>query len=175
MTLSTPVKIVVLAALALAVGLGGLMLVIGNRSSAATPPAPAPAAAHAQPVAVHHAPARPVVSHKRRPKVVLLPGMPRAIALPLLHHEAVVVAVYNSHTPGDRAAAVAARSGAHIAHAGFVAADVSHAGVANAIAVWSNSPMNPAVLVVRRPGRIVFSVAGPSDPDAVAQAVTSAR
>jgi hypothetical protein len=174
MTLSTPVKIVVLAALALALGLGGLMLVVNKHASAApTPAAPAPA----QPAAVHHpaAPVKAAPKPKAKPKVVLLPGIPGPIAQSLLHHPVAVIAVFNSRTPGDRAALVSARAGARAAHAGFVAADVSHQAVANAMAIWASSTMNPAILVVKRPGTIVFGVAGPSDKDTVAQAVANAR
>jgi hypothetical protein len=176
MTLSTPVKIVVLAALALALGLGGLMLVFAKHSGAATTPAtPVPA----QPIVLHHAaaPAKPAPKPlaKPKPKIVLLPGIPGPIAASLRHHPIAVIAVYNSHTPGDRGALVSARAGARAAHAGFVAADVSHSAVANAIAIWASSPMNPAILVVKRPGTIAFGVAGPSDKDTVAQAVANAR
>lgn len=171
MTLSTPVKIVALAALALVLGLGGLLLVVHKHASpAATPPAPVPA----QP-AQHHAAAPAKPAPKPKPRVVLLPGLPTAIAQSLLHHPITVVAVYNSGTPGDRAALVSARAGAREAHAGFIAANVSHPAVANAIAIWASSTMNPAILVVKRPGTIVFGVAGPSDQDTVAQAIANAR
>ncbi|HEY5294058.1 MAG TPA: hypothetical protein VIJ70_01115 [Gaiellaceae bacterium] len=166
MTLSTPVKIVTLAALALALALGGLLILTTNRrTGTSVPPRIAPAQ---QPVI--RVTANPKPAPQVKPKLVLDPSLPSPLRRALLHNRQVVAVVYSSAIAGDRAALVEARAGAHAAHAGFAALDVRNESVASSVATWMTVHADPAVLVVRRPGTVVFSVAGLADRQTVAQA-----
>jgi hypothetical protein len=173
MTLSTPLKIVVLAALALALGTGGLLAVTAARhkttSDVVVPPKHITPAAH---VVVVKATPKPK-PHKAA--LQLDPSAPLIIRRALEHHTSVVVAVYSSAAPGDQQLVDEARAGARAAHAGFVAANVHIESIAAAVATWSNRASDPFVLVVRRPGRVVWGVDGLTDRDTVAQAVLSAK
>jgi hypothetical protein len=171
MTLSTPLKIVVLAAVALAIGMGGVVLLLGHRSSpAAAPPVPTTAAA----THVFHTVVKPAPKPHRAP-IVLAPGLPPLFRATLERKPVFVVAIFSSHVPGDRSMLAEARAGAHAAHVPFLAADVAHPAIANAVATWSNGVGDPAVIVVRRPGRAVFMVTGTTDRTTIAQAALTAR
>lgn len=166
MTLSTPAKIVALAALALALALGGLLILTSKQHiSTSVPPQPAAAQHPVIRVTVNAKPAPRV-----KPKLVLDPSLPAPLRRALLHSRQVVAVVYSSAIAGDRAALVEARAGAHAAHAGFAALDVRNESIATSVATWMTFHADPAVLVVRRPGTVVFSVAGLADRETVAQA-----
>jgi hypothetical protein len=172
MTLSTPVKIVALAALALLLGLGGVLMLSAKH---------APAAISVPPI-VHHVVQATVVSKAApaktkavKPRVVLQPGLPSIVRLALERNANAVIVVYSSRVPADRAIRAEALAGAHLAHAAFVPADVANNGIAAGVASWSASIADPAVLVVRRPGRVVFGARGLTDRLTVAQAVRTAK
>lgn len=169
MTLSTPVKVVALAGLALILGLGGVVLLLAKHGSAAPAPISIPAVHHATPVSA------PTRHHKTAPKVVLEPGLPPVVRAMLMHRPTAVVAIYSSRIPGDIAVAKEAFAGARAAHAGFIGVNVAYNAVAAGVATWSNGASDPAVLVVRRPGRIVFAVTGTTDRQTIAQAVLTAK
>jgi hypothetical protein len=168
MTLSTPVKIVALAGLAIVLGLAGVLLLMSGHG---TPSAVAVVAPHATHPSKPAAPA----PHRARTTVRIDAGVPLVVARVLERKPAVVVAVYSSKNAGDRAVLAEARAGARLTHAGFVAADVANNAIASAVATWSPTVADPAVLVVRRPGKVVFGVSGATDRQTVAQAVVSAR
>lgn|SRR5581483_3880134 len=175
MALSLPVKIVALSALALALGLGGVMLLLKPHASAASAPlvvVPPPAARHA--VVVKTSAPKPAPK-PTAPKVHIEPGVPPLIAAVLQQKPVVVVAVYSSRNPGDVAVAKQAAEGAHDAHAPWIAINVANNTMATAVATWSSSVADPAVLVVKRPGTISFSIVGPTDRATIAQAVANAR
>jgi hypothetical protein len=167
MTLSTPVKIVALAALALVLGLGGVALLLSKHSSASGP--------IVIPPAVHHTVASARAHQPRKAPIVLDSSLPPVIHAALMRRATAVVVVYNSRIAGDRAILGEARAGAHTAHAAFVAANVANNRIAAVIAHWSNIVRVPAVIVARRPGRIVFAVTGSTDRSTVAQAVLSSK
>jgi hypothetical protein len=170
MTLSTPVKIVALGALAIVLALGGVLL-LTHKPASASPPAVTPPTQH-----VFSAVKAKVQPHKSQVKQIkLLPGLPSTVRSALEKHAVVVVAIYSSRNAGDRAVLAEVRSGARAAHAGFLAANVALNPVAAGVATWSSSVSDPATFVVRRPGKIVFAVNGPTDSDAIAQAAISAR
>lgn len=162
MTLSTPVKIVALAALAIALGLGGLLVLTHGSSPSA---AVTPVAVHVPHVTVKVAP---------KPQLHLDPGLPSVVRSALEKRAVAVVAIYSSQSATDRSLLAAARAGAHEAHAAFVAANVALEGVALGVSTWAGPADVPAVVVVRRPGRIVFA-AGLTDSATVAQAATTSR
>jgi hypothetical protein len=167
MTLSTPVKIVALAALALALAMGGALMLFAKRTSGAS-------TVVAPPVVHHTAPVTRTVA-KPKPRVVLNPGLPLVIRRALERRPVAVLAIYSSRVATDRAVLTEARAGAHSAHAGFVAANVSNNKVAAVVATWSDIVRDPAVLIFRRPGRVVFAVSGLTDRQAVAQAALTAK
>jgi hypothetical protein len=171
MTLSTPVKVVALAGLALMLGAAGLLLLSSHGSSS--------------PSAVHHAtaartihittPARHAPVVKAKPKLVLDPSLPPAVARKLhLSHEAVVFA-YTGASASDRALLTQVREGAHSAGVPFVPLNVTDEKTAVAVHGWADTSADPVTLVVKRPGTILFQVQGLTDSQAVAQAAASAR
>lgn len=87
----------------------------------------------------------------------------------------VVVSLYASDVPLDRLARAEATAGARDAGAGFVAIDVVSAKHSEAIALGMGVVSAPAVLVLRRPGKLVTHLAGVIDRVAVAQAAADAR
>lgn len=176
MTLSTPIKIVALAGLALALGMGGVLMLLGHHSApaaAAAPPAP-----RAVTRVVHSAPkVQPKPVAKPKPHVVIAAGTPKPVASVLQRSpKAVVGVVYSSRVPADRAVLAEASAGAREAHALLVPMDVARPAIAQLLAVSSLGRASaPTVFVMRRPGRVVFEVSGPTDRTTVAQAALTAR
>ena len=172
MTISTPVKIVALGALAIMLGLGGLVLLHRPASQSASSPVAATPVAHTAHVVVKTAPR---VTHKPKPALHLAPGLPTAVRGALEKRAVAVVAIYSSKNATDRSVLAEARAGAHEARASFVAANVARESIALGVERWSGQTSVPAVLVVRRPGTIVFAVAGLTDRATVMQAATTSR
>jgi hypothetical protein len=168
MTLSNPVKIVALAALALALGAAGVFTLVA-RGGSSSPPSTPPAVVKVIPVASSHT--TPLAHPK--PKLVLDPNLPAPVSHGLRLSKEVVAFVYSPASATDRALLAEVRAGAHAAKVGFVALDVQKESVAAAVYGWSSSTADPAVLVVRRPGKVVFSLNGPTDRDSVAAAAAA--
>jgi len=171
MTLSTPVKIAALAALALALGAAGVVLLLGGAHKA---PAAAPIAKPAVQV-VHVHTAAPHRVARVKPTLKLDPNLPAPLHHALELSREVVAFVYSTSSAGDAALLSQVRAGASQAHVGFVPLDVQSESVAASVFSWSRSAADPVVMVVRRPGTIVFTLAGATDSAAVAQAAASAR
>jgi hypothetical protein len=171
-TLSPPVRIVVLAGLLLALAGAGVLeypklkdrLHHSQAAAARTVPT-----ATTTPVSARPTPARP--AQPARPAV---PGLPPAVATALQDRKTVVAFVYSPASPGDVALLDAVRDGARDAHAAFVPLDVTRDGVAVDVYAWTKQPADPEVLVVRSPGRIAFAIQGATDSTAVAQAAATA-
>jgi hypothetical protein len=141
--------------------------VIGGSSTDSTPVAlPSPST----PVT----PAKPAQTSPAKPTVVLLAGLPAQIASKLHYSKVVVVALYTGTAAGDRAAVAQARSGAREVGAGFTAINVLDEKQALAVVKFGGPVDSPAVLVVRRPGRIVTQFTGTVDGKVVAQAAHNA-
>jgi hypothetical protein len=87
----------------------------------------------------------------------------------------VVAFVYTGVSASDRALALVALVGARRAHLPFVPLDVSNEHTADAVFGWAPSTDDPQVLIVRRPGKVVFQFSGPIDAKSVAQAAAAAR
>ena len=109
-----------------------------------------------------------------KPTIVLLEGLPAPIASKLRHSKVVVVSLYMGTAAGDRAAVVQARTGARKVGAAFTAINVLDEKQARAVAGFGAPVDLPAVLVVRRPGRIVAQFTGTVDGKIVAQAAHNA-
>ena len=140
--------------------------VIGDSSTDSTPVATPSQSSPATPSKATTTPAKP--------SVVLLPGLPAQIASKLRYSKVVVVSLYTSTAAGDRAAVAQARSGAREVGAGFTAINVLDEKHARVVAAFGGPVDSPAVLVVRRPGRIVTQFTGTVDGQVVAQAAHNA-
>jgi hypothetical protein len=84
------------------------------------------------------------------------------------------VSLYTGTSAGDRAAVAQARTGARQVGAGFTAINVLEEKPASRIAQFGGPSDSPAVLIVRRPGRIVSEFTGPVEGKVVAQAAHNA-
>jgi hypothetical protein len=201
---SQPVQILALVGLLGALALGAGFALLGKSSgSEAVPktiqplhphhkPAAAVAPAHAvskPAVATHAKPAvkassktKPVAVHKTKAKakpthVVKLPanGLPDVVNRALLAHEVVVVSLYDPQAVVDAASLGEAQAGAKLANVGFVPLNVLSQAQAEPLAKKLGVLPDPALLVFRRPGDLVFRVNGFADRDTVAQAAANAR
>jgi hypothetical protein len=86
-----------------------------------------------------------------------------------------VAAVVARGIQADADVLAAARQGAQRSGAAFASLDVASARTARALSRWQSGASDPAVLVVRRPGRVVGEIDGWSDATMVAELVASAR
>ena len=171
MTLSSPVKLAALALLALVLGTAGVFLLLASNHSASTTSAP-PKVIKVIAVQPQARAARPRTT---KPKLQLDPNLPAPLRNGLERSREVVAFVYSPSSPIDRTLLAEVRAGARAAHVGFVALNVQLEPVAAATFAWANSPADPATLVVRRPGKVVFMLQGPTDRETVAQAAARTR
>ena len=178
MTLSPPIRILALVGVLVAVGLG-ILLFAHNRSASSSSSSAASSAstsnsqsATQQPVT---SPVKPVASKPVKPKVVLLAGLPTPIAHALRNSKVVIVALFAHGANGDQAAVAEARAGAKSAHAGFAAVNVLDEKTARSLGKFAGTDTAPpAVLVVKRPGKIVNQFSGTADSEIIAQAALNA-
>jgi hypothetical protein len=193
---SQPVRILALVGILGALALGAGFALLGKGSGTAAAPAvikplhghlkvtkPAPAVARHR---VRAAPTRlrPAV-HKRaaaRSKqkaaaVAKLPtnGLPAVINHALLTHMVVVVSLYDPEATVDSASVGEAQAGAKLANVGFVPLNVLSQAQAGPLAKKLGVLPDPALLVFRRPGDLVFRINGFADRNTVAQAAVNSR
>ena len=170
MTLSTPVKVLALAGLALILGAGGVVMLVAHPSHKA---APTPSAV----IPVVHVVTHHTVAPKPapKPKLQLDPNLPTPVRQKLQLSRETVAYVYTGASAADRALLTQVRKGAHAAGVPFVALNVTNEKLAESVFGWTATTADPIVLVVRRPGKIVFQLAGLTDSQTVAQAAASAR
>ena len=167
--LSTPIKILILALLALVVGAAGLFILERSGSTATQNRSVSrPAATH---TAVHH----PVAPKHVAPAVHFTPFLPQPLQHALTYSRFVVAVVYAPGNPIDAQVLAQARKGARSVHAKVVALNIHNEQVAASTAAWMKNPVEPAVFVVSRPGNIVVELDGYADSMTVAQAVVDAR
>ena len=171
--LSTPIKILTLALLALVVGAAGLFILESNRS---TSPQSVPAS-HAKTThaPTHTASHHSVVPRHVAPAVHFAPFLPQPLQHALLYSRLVVAVVYAPGNPIDAQVLAQARQGARSVHAKVIALNIHNEQIAASTAAWMKSPVEPAVLVVGRTGRIAVELDGYADSMTVAQAVVDAR
>ncbi len=171
--ISTPIKILMLALLALVVGAAGLFILERSRSTATgnAPLSRSTATHSATHTAVHH----PVAPKHVAPVVHFAPFLPQPLQHALTYSRLVVAVVYAPGNPIDAQVLAQARKGARSVHAKVVALNVRNEQVAASTAAWMKNPVEPAVLVVSRPGNIAVELDGYADSMTVAQAVVDAR
>lgn len=116
----------------------------------------------------------PQATTPAKPKIVLLPGLPGAVASKLHYSRIVVVSLYSGRSAGDRAAVAEARAGARAAGAGFVAINVGDDRAAKGMSSFAGPVSSPSMLVVKRPGKIVTRMEGTVDTTVVSQAAHNA-
>lgn len=158
-----------LALIGVVVAAAGMLLVarpmlLGNSAETASPPT----------TEVPRQPsARPTPP---QPKIALLPGLPPKVANKLRYSKVLVVSLYQGSASADRAAVGAARLGARAVGAGFLKVNVLNERSARTLQSFVGTTSTPTVVVVRRPGRIVYRLEGAasSDPQLVAQAAHNA-
>jgi hypothetical protein len=194
---SQPVRILALVGLLGALALGAGFALLGKSSGSEAVPktikplhprhkaavASKPAVAvHAKPAAKAATKAKPVAVHKTKAKpkpapVVKLPanGLPAGVNRALLTHEVVVVSLYDPEAVVDAASLGEAQAGAKLANVGFVPLNVLSQTQAEPLAKKLGVLPDPALLVFRRPGDLVFRVNGFADRDTVAQAAANAK
>jgi hypothetical protein len=170
-TISPPIRILAIVGVLAAIGLGAFFF-MQNRSSSSSAATPETTPS-AQP-ATQHATSTPAKA-ARPQKVVLLAGLPTQVARALRHSKVVVVTVYANGAKGDKLALAQARAGAKAVHAGFVAVNVASEKTAKGLGEFAGTTTAPpAVLVVKRPGKVVNRFDGFADQQVVAQAAHDA-
>jgi hypothetical protein len=170
--LSTPIKIVALAGLLIAAGAAATMLLLRGHSTSK------PVAVHVTPTHVRaQAHSHPATARHVTPAAnSFVPGLPAPLVAALAHGKLVVAVVWAKGDPVAAEVLAQARQGARAAHAPLVVLNVAHDAVAGQTATWMKSDIvEPAVLVVERPGTIAVELAGYADKTAVAQAVVDSR
>jgi len=172
MTLSTPIKLAALAGVALLLGAAGLFTLLSAQHGAAA--TAAPPAVNVIAVQPAHTTTR-ATPPKPKLQLQLSSNLPTPVRVGLERSREVVAVVYSPTSAVDRGLVAEVRAGARAAHVGFVALNVQNEPTAAAVYGWAASAADPAVLVVRRPGKILFTLHGPTDRDAVAQAAVSAK
>jgi hypothetical protein len=110
-----------------------------------------------------------------RPAVQLDTSLPSPLRHALLRSRTVVAVVYAAGDPADAAVLGEARQGAKDTHVGFVVLNVANDKVAGETATWLNHVVEPAVVIVSRPGTISSELDGYADSTMVAQAVVDSR
>lgn len=172
-TLSPPIRILAIVGVLAAVGLG-ILLFAHNRSASSSSSSAVPSVDASKP-ATHPATSPSTSKPAAKPKIVLLPGLPPSIAHALRSSKVVVVALYAHGVKGDMAAVAQARAGAKSAHAGFAKLNVVDEKTARTLSKFAGTTTAPpAVLVVKRPGKIVNQFPGHADSEIVAQAALNA-
>ena len=169
--LSTTTKLLALVGLLLAAGLTGTLMLEHHRSASPTVIAPATTPSQARTQTHHRAP----VTKHATPTVQLTASLPAPLRSALAHSRLIVAVVY---APGDAVDAevyAQAAQGARAAHAPLVGLNIRTDSIAAATATWMSSIVEPAVLVVERPGKIVVELDGYTDQASVAQAIIDAR
>jgi hypothetical protein len=172
--LSTPIKVVALAGLlvALLAGAFASITVMRGRQHTVT-------GVQVQPQ-THSARPSTTLKFSQAPKKVLRPvlidaNLPAPLRHALRSSREVVAVVTSPGVPGDLDAVREARAGATAAHVGFTVLDVTRAPIASALAAWAPQAVDPTVLIVKRPGTVAVELGGYADQDMVAQAALNAR
>ena len=169
--LSTPIKVVALAGLLVALLAGAfatMTMLRGQQHGASN--VQAPSARSSAPLKFSQTPKKATV----RP-IVIDPNLPAPLRHSLRSSREVVAVVVSPAVPGDSDAVQQARAGARAAHVGFAVLDVTRAPIASALAMWAPQAVDPTVLVVKRPGTVAVELDGYADQDMVAQAALDAR
>ena len=102
-------------------------------------------------------------------------GLPAVINHALLTHMVVVVSLYDPEATVDSASVGEAQAGAKLANVGFVPLNVLSQAQAGPLTKKLGVLPDPALLVFRRPGDLVFRINGFADRNTVAQAAVNSK
>ena len=126
---------------------------------------------HVRPAATHTPKPAP---EPAAPKLALLTGLPSHLAAALRKHDVVVVTLFDPQARVDGITLAEASAAAAVSRAGFVPLNVLDQHEAGPLVRELGVLPDPAVLVYRRPGKLVARFDGFADRDTVAQAVANA-
>jgi hypothetical protein len=192
LTVSPQVRLVASLGGVAALGLGAFMLTVGRQSSSTHADVATIKPLHpVRPLGTHGtvqakpkhvltpkstAPKKKLSRARVNPKPVaaLLPGLPQTLASSLRTHQLVVVALVDPQAAVDEISRAEASAAAALTHAGFVALNVLDQRQAAPLVRQLGVLPDPAVLVYRRPGKLVARFDGFADRDTVAQAIVNA-
>jgi hypothetical protein len=169
--LSTPIKVVALAGLLVALLAGAFATMTLLRGQHAATGVQSPSARPSTALKFSQTPKKAIV---RRP-IVINANLPAPLRHSLRSSREVIAVVSSPGVPGDADAVQQARAGAAAAHVGFTVLDVTRAPIAAALAMWAPHAADPTVLVVKRPGNVAVELDGYADQDMVAQAALDVR
>jgi hypothetical protein len=182
LTVSPQIRLAALVGGVAALGLAAFMLTAGRSSPGAT----AASVGTIKPLhpvrklGTHGTVPRTVAKSKPKPKpaskpaVAVLPGLPSSLAQALRKHDLVVVGLFDPQARVDRITLAEASAAAEVTQAGFLPLNVLDQRQAGPLVRQLGVLSDPAVLVYRRPGKLVARFDGFADRDTVAQAVTNA-
>ena len=172
-TLSPPIRLLAIVGVLAAVGLA-VLLFAHNRSASSSSSTPS-ISRPTTPSRAHVAPTTKPVVKPVKPRVTLLPNLPRPVAHALRNSKVVVVVLFSHGATGDGTAVGQARTGAKSARSGFTAINVANETIARALGSFAGATVSPpAVLIVKRPGKIVNQFSGYADSAIIAQAALNA-
>jgi hypothetical protein len=189
LTVSPQIRLVAILGGVAALGLAAFMLTAGRSSPGSTaasigtikPLHPVRKlgthGAVRKPVAKAKTHVKPAAASKPKPappRVAVLPGLPAPLAQALRKHELVVMALFDPQARTDVITVAEAAVGAETSRAGFVPLNVLDQRAAGPLLRQLGVLPDPAVLVYRRPGKLVARFDGFADRDTVAQAVANA-
>ena len=176
-TVSPQIRLVALVGGIAALGLAAFMLTAGRSSPGATA---ASVGTIKQLHPVHKRTVQPAVAKPKPPKpkpkpaVAVLPGLPSSLAQALRKHDLVVVGLFDPQARVDRITLAEASAAAEVTRAGFLPLSVLDQRQAGPLVRQLGVLSDPAVLVYRRPGKLVARFDSFADRDTVAQAVVNA-
>ncbi|HYZ78080.1 MAG TPA: hypothetical protein VE596_11975 [Gaiellaceae bacterium] len=181
---SPQIRLVALLGGLAALGLAAFMLTLGRSSPGGATAASVGTIKPLHPVrklgthgTVQRAAGKAAPKSKPKPavrRVTLLPGLPSNLAQSLRKHDLVVVGLFDPQARVDRITLAEASAAAEVTRAGFVPLNVLDQRQAGPLVRELGVLPDPAVLVYRRPGKLVARFDGFADRDTVAQAVTNA-
>jgi hypothetical protein len=189
-TISPPIRIAAILGVTVAAALGIGLFLLGRTVDPATlPPPPAhvtrhvsvkPAharATHRTKTAATHQTKTPA-THRTKPRArhfaTPVSGFPSAVDRAFRTHRVVVLVVFIPGASVDAAVRKEARAAAIATHSGFVQVSALNNALATEVLAKTGVLPAPAVVVVRRPGRVVATL-GVTDRETVMQVVAQAR
>jgi hypothetical protein len=174
-TLSPPIRLLAIVGVLAAIGLGVLLFAHNRSASSSTGATPSITRPTTTPTGAHVTPTSKPAVKPARPRIALLPNLPQPVAHALRNSKVVVVVLFSHGATGDGSAVSQARAGAKSAHSGFTAINVVNEKIARVLGTFTGATTAPpAVLIVKRPGKIVNQFSGYADSAIIAQAALNA-
>ena len=181
-TLSPPIRIFAFVGVLVAVGLAAFFFLIGRSAgdeATLTPAAPAaPVTTPAKVAKPAAAPTRAPQARRTRTtatqRALQASGLPLPVRRSLRRNKVVVLVVYTPGAAVDSVVRAEAKAGAKAARAGLVNVSALSERLVQPIVAKTGVLPNPAVLVLRRPGRVIATL-GVTDRETIALAVAHAR